>query len=62
VVFYIHFSYTPPFCTTHELNEEDKLGVFEKRVLRRTFEPKEEEVSGNWRRLHNEELYQALLA
>jgi hypothetical protein len=30
--------------------------VFEKKVLRRIFEPKREEVVGGWRRLHNEEL------
>jgi len=31
--------------------------VFENRVLRRTFEPKREEVTWEWRKLHNEELY-----
>jgi hypothetical protein len=31
--------------------------VFEKRVLRRIFGPKSEEVAGGWRRLHNEELH-----
>jgi hypothetical protein len=31
--------------------------VFENRVLRRTFEPKREEVEGGWRRLHNEGLH-----
>jgi hypothetical protein len=31
--------------------------VFEKRVLRRIFGPKMEEVAGGWRRLHNEELH-----
>jgi hypothetical protein len=30
--------------------------VFEKRVLRRNFGSKREEVAGGWRRLHNEEL------
>jgi hypothetical protein len=30
---------------------------FENRVLRRTFGPKREEVAGDWRRLHNEELH-----
>ena len=29
--------------------------VFENRVLRRTFEPKRDEVTGEWRKLHNEE-------
>jgi hypothetical protein len=32
-------------------------GVFENRVLRRIFGPKGEEVAGDWRRLHNEELH-----
>jgi hypothetical protein len=31
--------------------------VFENRVLRRMFGPKREEVVGDWRRLHNEELH-----
>jgi hypothetical protein len=31
--------------------------VFENRVLRRTFGPKRDEVAGNWRKLHNEELH-----
>jgi hypothetical protein len=30
--------------------------VFENRVLRRIFGPKGDEVTGEWRRLHNEEL------
>jgi hypothetical protein len=30
--------------------------VFENRVLRRIFGPKREEVTGEWRKLHNEEL------
>jgi hypothetical protein len=34
-----------------------RLRVFEKRVLRRIFVPKWEEVAGGWRRLHNEELH-----
>jgi len=33
-----------------------ELKVFENRVLRRTFGPKRDEVTGEWRRLHNEEL------
>jgi hypothetical protein len=35
--------------------------VFENRMLRRIFGPKREEVKGDWRRLHNEELHQILL-
>jgi hypothetical protein len=31
--------------------------VFKKRVLRKIFGPKREEVTGEWRRLHNEELH-----
>jgi hypothetical protein len=30
--------------------------VFENRVLRRIFGPKRDEVTGDWRKLHNEEL------
>jgi hypothetical protein len=38
------------------LREERRLKVFEKRVLRRVFGPKRDEVTGEWRKLHNEEL------
>jgi hypothetical protein len=31
--------------------------VFENRVLRRMFGPKRDEVTGDWRKLHNEELH-----
>jgi hypothetical protein len=31
--------------------------VFENRVLRKIFEPKRDEVTGGWRKLHNKELY-----
>jgi hypothetical protein len=31
--------------------------VFENRVLRKIFGPKKDEVTGEWRKLHNEELY-----
>jgi len=37
------------------LREERKLRVFEKMVLRRIFGPRKDEVTGEWRRLHNEE-------
>jgi len=37
------------------LNEEHRLRVFENRVLRRIFGPKRDEVTGEWRNLHNEE-------
>jgi hypothetical protein len=36
--------------------EEHRLRVFENRVLVRIFGPKRDEVTGEWRRLHNEEL------
>ena len=38
------------------LREEHRLRVFENRVLRRIFGPKRDEVTGQWRKLHNEEL------
>jgi len=38
------------------LREERRLRVFENRVLRRIFGPRRDEVTVEWRRLHNEEL------
>jgi hypothetical protein len=38
------------------MREERRLRVFENRVLRRIFWSKRDEVTGEWRRLHNEEL------
>jgi hypothetical protein len=38
------------------LREEHRLRVFENRVLRGIFGPKRDGVTGEWRRLHNEEL------
>jgi len=38
------------------LREERRLRVFENRVLRRVFGHKRDEVTGEWRKLHNEEL------
>jgi hypothetical protein len=37
--------------------EEYRLRVFENRVLRRTIGPQRDEVTGEWRRLPNKELY-----
>ena len=37
------------------LREERRLRVFENRVLREVFGPKRDEVTGKWRKLHNEE-------
>jgi hypothetical protein len=36
---------------------ERELRVFENRVLWRIFGPKRDEVTGEWRKLHNGELY-----
>ena len=38
------------------LREERRLRVFENRVLRRILGPKRDEITGEWRKLHNEEL------
>jgi hypothetical protein len=38
------------------LREEPRLRVFENRVLRRIFGAKRDEVTGEWSKLHNEEL------
>ena len=38
------------------LREEHRLRVFEHRVLRRVFGPRTDKVTGEWRKLHNEEL------
>ena len=38
------------------LREEHRLRVFENRVLRRIFGAKRDEVTGEWRKLYNEEL------
>jgi hypothetical protein len=39
------------------LREEHRLRMFENRVLRRIFGPKRDEVTGEWRKLYNEELH-----
>jgi hypothetical protein len=39
------------------LREEHRLRVFENKVLRRIFGSKRDEVTGGWRKLHNEELH-----
>jgi hypothetical protein len=45
-------------CETWSLlREEHRLRVFESRLLRRIFSPKRNEVTGDWRKLHNEELH-----
>jgi hypothetical protein len=39
------------------ITEKHWLRVFENRALRKIFGPKWDDVTGEWRRLHNEELY-----
>jgi len=39
-----------------DIKEERRLRVFDNRVLRRVFGPKTNEVTGEWRKLHNEKL------
>jgi len=38
------------------MREERRLRVFENTVLRRIFGLKSDDVTGQWRKLHNEEL------
>jgi hypothetical protein len=46
-------------CESWSLTSREKcrLRVFENKVLRRIFGPKTDEVTGEWRRLHNKKLY-----
>jgi hypothetical protein len=44
------------------LREEPRLRVFANRVLRRIFGSKRNELTGEWRKLHNEELYDRCLS
>jgi len=46
-------------CETWSLTLKEEIGlrVFENRTLRRTFGPKRDEITGEWRKLHEEELY-----
>ena len=39
------------------MREERRLRVFENRVLRRIFGPKRDEVRGEWRKLHNWDIF-----
>jgi hypothetical protein len=39
------------------LRDENRLRMFENRMLRRIFGLKRDEVTGGWRKLHNEELH-----
>ena len=61
--YFLHFIFV---CIIYELygceswlltlREERRLWVFENGVLRRIFGPKRDEVTGEWRKLHKEEL------
>jgi hypothetical protein len=46
-------------CATWSLTlrKERRLKMFQNRVLRKIFGPKRDEETGEWRKLHNEELY-----
>jgi hypothetical protein len=50
------FTPPPPETLSVTLREEHRLRVFENRVLRKIFGPKRDGVTGEWRRLRNEEL------
>jgi hypothetical protein len=39
-----------------DIDRVTRLRVFENRALRRIFGPRKDEVTGEWRKLHNEEL------
>jgi hypothetical protein len=54
---YIYFSSNIYVIYIIKFHEEHRLRVFENRVLRRIFGPKRDEVTGDWRKLHNEELH-----
>jgi len=47
------------WCLT--FREEHRTWAYGNRVLRKIFGTKREEVTGEWRRLHNEELHDILL-
>jgi len=58
IIFCVIYAYVLYGCETWSLTlrEERRLRVFENRVLRRIFGPKRDEVTGEWRKLHKEEL------
>jgi hypothetical protein len=54
----INLSVVLYWCETWSLTlREEHRRVFENRVLRRIFGPKKDEVRGEWRKLHNENLH-----
>jgi hypothetical protein len=52
----LYSSHNLLFSVSLTLREERRLKVFENRVLRRVFVFKRDEVTGEWRKLHNSEL------
>jgi hypothetical protein len=42
---------------TLTLREEQRLGVFQTRMLRKIFRPKRQKVQDGWSKLYNEELH-----
>jgi hypothetical protein len=50
------FNYSDLCNWSLTLREEHRLRVFDNKALRRIFGPKRDEVTGGWRKLHNEEL------
>jgi hypothetical protein len=44
-------------CETWSLTLREEHRAFENRVLRRIFGPKRDEMTGEWRKLHNKELH-----
>jgi hypothetical protein len=54
VVHFVLYGCETLSCT---LREKHRPRVFGKSVLKRVFGPKKDEVTGEWKRLHNEELY-----
>jgi hypothetical protein len=44
-------------CETWSLILREGLRVFENKMLRRIFGPKRDKVTGDWRKLHNDELH-----
>ena len=54
ILYFLAYIYN--VCVYVTLREESRLRVFENRVLRRVFGPRRDEVTGETRKLHNEEL------
>jgi hypothetical protein len=46
-----------PASANNIYRARERVRVFENRVLRRIFGPKRDEVTGGWRKLHNETLH-----